>query len=153
MDIDVRVEMIRALIPVGLIKVYEELDREVERLDGALHSCKETLGLDSRHGSNRGTVKIGGQNIPVSVPSIRKGDDEAPLESYRRLHRGEEPNEVLLRRVLYGIYRAGTTRRRQRVSVERSDYRALRSRGNLSKRALRSCADFGRRTCHHMILP
>jgi len=102
-DIDVRVEMIRSLITVGLIKVYEELNSEVERLAGALHSRKEALGLGSRHGSNRGTVRLGGQKIPVIVPRIRKGGEEVQLESYRRLHRGEEPNEVLLRRVLYGI--------------------------------------------------
>ena len=102
-DIDVRVEMIRSLITVGLIKVYEELDSEVERLAGALHSRKEARGLGSRHGSNRGTVKLGGQKIPVRVPRIRKEDEEVPLESYRRLHQGGEPNEVLLRRVLYWI--------------------------------------------------
>ena len=102
-DIDVRVEMIRSLIPLGLIAVYEELDREVDLLAGKLHSRKEARGLGSRHGSNRGTVKLGGQKIPVRVPRIRKEDEEVPLESYRRLHQGGEPNEVLLRRVLYGI--------------------------------------------------
>lgn len=103
MDLNVRVEMIRALIPLGLINVYEELDREVDLLAGKLHSRKEAQGLGSRHGSNRGTVKLGGQKIPVRVPRVRKEDEEVPLESYRRLHQGEEPNEVLLRRVLFGI--------------------------------------------------
>lgn len=103
MDLNTRVELIRALIPMGLIKVYEELDNEVAHLAGELHSRKQARGLGSRHGSNRGTVKIGGRKIPVRVPRVRKGGDEVPLESYRRLHRGDEPNEVLLRRVLYGI--------------------------------------------------
>jgi len=102
-DLDTRVEMIRALLPLGLIAVYEELDREVDLLAGKLHSRKEERGLGSRHGSNRGTVKLGGQKIPVRVPRIRKEDEEVPLESYRRLHQGGEPNEVLLRRVLFGI--------------------------------------------------
>ena len=102
-DLDTRVEMIRALIPLGLIAVYEELDKEVDLLAGKLNSRKQADGLGSRHGSNRGTVKLGGQKIPVRVPRIRKEDEEVPLESYRRLHQGEEPNEVLLRRVLLGI--------------------------------------------------
>ncbi len=102
-DLDTRMEMIRSLITVGMIKVYEELDSEVERLAGALHSRKQAYGLGSRHGSNRGTVKLGGQKIPVIVQRIRKGGEEVPLESYRRLHQGGEPNEVLLRRVLLGI--------------------------------------------------
>ena len=87
-DLDTRVEMIRALLPLGLIAVYEELDREVDLLAGKPHSRKEERGLGSRHGSNRGTVKLGGQKIPVRVPRIRKGGDEIPLESYRRLHQG-----------------------------------------------------------------
>ena len=102
-DLDTRVEMIRALLPLGLIAVYEELDREVDLLAGKPHSRKEAQGLGSRHGSNRGTVKLGGQKIPVRVPRIRKEGEEVPLESYRRLHQGGEPNEVLLRRVLFGI--------------------------------------------------
>lgn len=103
MDLDARVETIRALIPLGLIAVYEELDSEVVRLAGELHSRKGSLGLGSRYGSNRGTVRIGGRKVPVRVPRIRKDGEEIPLESYGRLHRGGEPDEVLLRRVLYGI--------------------------------------------------
>ena len=102
-NLDTRVEMIRALIPLGLIAVYEELEREIDFLAGKLHGRKEAQGLGSRHGSNRGTVKLGGQKIPVRVPRVRKEGEEVPLESYRRLHQGGEPNEVLLRRVLFGI--------------------------------------------------
>ena len=102
-DLDCRLEMIRALIPIGLIAVYEELDREVDLLAGELYSHKEAGDLGSRHGSNRGTVKLGGRKVAVRVPRIRKKGKEVPLESYRRLHRGGEPNEVLLRRVLFGI--------------------------------------------------
>jgi transposase-like protein len=103
MDADTRMEMIRALIPLGLIKVYEELDSEVKQLAGERHRRKGEQGLGSRYGSNRGTVRIGGRKVPVRVPRIRREGEEVPLESYRRLHAGGEADEVLLRRVLYGI--------------------------------------------------
>jgi putative transposase len=102
MELDARLEVIRSLIPLGLIQVYDELDREVISLAGERYRRKwEKLG--SRHGANRGTVLLGGQRVPVRVPRVRRGGREVPLESYTRLHRGGEPSEVLLRRVLYGI--------------------------------------------------
>jgi putative transposase len=102
MELDARLEVIRSLIPLGLIQVYDELDREVISLAGERYRRKGE-GLGSRHGANRGTVLLGGQRVPVRVPRVRRGGREVPLESYTRLHRGGEPSEVLLRRVLYGI--------------------------------------------------
>ena len=40
-DIDTRLEMIRALIPIGIMAIYEELDQEVVKLAGARHSRKQ----------------------------------------------------------------------------------------------------------------
>jgi putative transposase len=103
MELDTRLELIRALIPIGLIEVYKELDKEVENLAGERYRRKQREGLGSRYGTNRGTVKLGGQKVPVRVPRVRLEGEEIPLRSYGRLHRGEEPSEKLLRRVLYGI--------------------------------------------------
>ncbi|MCK4237350.1 MAG: transposase [Candidatus Krumholzibacteria bacterium] len=103
MDLNARVEIIRSLIPIGLIAVYEELDREVDKLAGKRYNRKVDEGLGSRHGTNRGTAKIAGQKIPIRVPRVRKGGKEIPLESYTELHKGKEPSELLLKRVLYGI--------------------------------------------------
>jgi len=103
MEFDTRLELIRTLIPIGLIEVYKELKSEVECLAGERYKRKNGGDLGSRYGTNRGTVRLGGQKVPVRVPRVRRGGKEVPLESYTRLHRGEEPSEKLLRRVLYGI--------------------------------------------------
>jgi transposase-like protein len=103
MELDSRLELIRALIPLGLMKVNEELTREVELLAGDRYDRKREAGMGYRHGRNRGTVKIGGRRLAVRVPRVRRGGKEVPLESYTRLHRGGEPSEKLLRQVLYGI--------------------------------------------------
>lgn len=103
MELDTRLELIRALIPIGMMAVYEQLKREVECLAGERYRRKRGACLGSRYGTNRGTVKLGGQKVPVRVPRVRREGKEVKLESYTRMHRGEEPSEKLLRRVLYGI--------------------------------------------------
>jgi hypothetical protein len=57
----------------------------------------------SRYGSNRGSVRLGGQRVPIRVPRVRGEEGEVPLTSYRKLRGSGEVDEVLLRRVLYGI--------------------------------------------------
>jgi putative transposase len=106
MDLSGKVELIQALIPLGLMQVAEELQGEVERRVGP--KWDRLAGEEGyvRGGSNPGTVRLGGQKIPVVVPRIRdqiKGC-EVPLESYGRLkqERGVV-NELLLRRVIYGL--------------------------------------------------
>jgi transposase-like protein len=104
MDLDTRVELILGLIPLGLMHVSEVLEDEVRELAGEKHARKTGEELGRRHGTNPGTVRFGGQRIGVRVPRVRSGRGEIPLQSYQTLHTGGGAvNEVLLRRVLYGI--------------------------------------------------
>jgi transposase-like protein len=103
MELDSRLELIRSLIPLGLMAVYEELEREVVSLAGARHSRKLEGRKRYRHGTNPGTVYLAGQRVPIEVPRVRGRRGEVRLQSYDELHRGGELNEVLFRRVLYGI--------------------------------------------------
>jgi len=70
-DMDTRLELIRALIPIGLCAVYEELDREVSELAGKAHKHKGNTHKNYRYGSNPGSVKLAGQRIPVKVPRVQ----------------------------------------------------------------------------------
>ena len=103
MELDSRLELIRQLVPMGLMQVYEELDREVVRLAGERHSRKPAERKHYRHGTNPGTVRFLGQRVPIAVPRVRGPEWEVRLASYDDLHRGGELNELLFRRVLYGI--------------------------------------------------
>lgn len=96
-----RVELIRALIPLGLMKVKEELEEEVRVLAGERYA---RTGL-VRHGKNPGSVVLGGQRIGVDVPRVRdrRRGTEIPLSSYQQLHRGTGCDEMALVRVLKGI--------------------------------------------------
>lgn len=96
-----RVELIQALIPLGLMKVQEELEAEVRSLAGARYS----RGGFVRHGKNPGSVVLGGQRVGVDIPRVRdpRLGIEIPLASYQQLHRGTGCDEAAFIRVLKGI--------------------------------------------------
>ena len=99
--IDTKVELIRALIPLGLMAMQEMLEAEVCALAGAHYSRG---GEVYRHGTNPGSVKLQGQRHPVRVPRVRRRrGQEVSLQSWTALKQTGEPDETLLRRVLYGL--------------------------------------------------
>ena len=103
LEVDSKVEMIRALVPLGLRHVQELLDDEVRALAGERYARKAETVKGSRHGTNPGTVKLAGQRVPIRVPRVRGTTGEIPLRSYEALSDGGDVDELLLRRVLYGI--------------------------------------------------
>ena len=71
---------------------------------GPRHARKGEGEVIYRHGSNPGSVRLGGQRHPVRVPRVRGLEGEARLESYERLHwAAGEVDEGLFRKVLLGI--------------------------------------------------
>ncbi len=103
LEADSKIEMIRALVPLGLMHVHELLDAEVSELAGERYARKSETVQGRRHGTNPGTVKLAGQRVPIRVPRVRGCEGEIPLSSYESLSHGGDVDELLLRRVLYGI--------------------------------------------------
>jgi len=103
LEMDARLELIRALIPIGLAYVQDELDREVVALAGARYSRGDGEEAVHRHGTNPGSIRLAGRKVPVRVPRLRGPDGEVQLASYADLHRGGDLDEDLFRRVLYGV--------------------------------------------------
>ena len=56
LELDTRIELIRALIPLGLAEIYSVLDEEVLELAGERYERKG----GHRHGTNPGSVRLGG---------------------------------------------------------------------------------------------
>ncbi|MFQ5669197.1 MAG: transposase [Acidobacteriota bacterium] len=103
-DLDGKVEAIRALVPLGLMHVKEMLDQEVVALAGERYIRKADLTNGRRHGSNPGTVRLAGQRVPIRVPRVHTiSGSEIPLRAYEALSGENEVNDLLLKRVLYGI--------------------------------------------------
>ena len=104
LELDAKVELIRALVPLGLLHVQEWLDQEVTALAGARYARKDESVEGRRHGSNPGTVGLAGQRVPIRVPRIRHVvGSEIPLRSYEAMRGDRAVDDLLLRRVLYGI--------------------------------------------------
>ena len=102
LEVDATVELIRSLVPLGLMHIEELLDEEVTALAGERYARKAPSVGGRRHGSNPGTVGLAGQRVPIRVPRIRHVTErEIPLRSYEALHGDRAVNDLLLRRVLY----------------------------------------------------
>ena len=71
LEVDAKVELIRSLVPLGLMHIEELLDEEVTALAGERYARKAPSVGGRRHGSNPGTVGLAGQRVPIRVPRIR----------------------------------------------------------------------------------
>ncbi len=104
LELDAKVELIRSLVPLGLIHIHELLDQEVTALAGERYARKQASTRGRRHGTNPGTVGLAGQRVPIEVPRVRGvSGSEIPLRGYAALRGDRDVNELLLKRVLYGI--------------------------------------------------
>lgn len=102
--LDSRVELIQALIPLGLMAVEEILQAEVAELAGQRYQRQEAKA-GVRWGSQRGSVYLADQKLPVCVPRVRdiQAKAEVRLSSYQRLQQPQEADEGLLRKVVSGL--------------------------------------------------
>lgn len=102
LDLDAKVELIRSLVPLGLMQVSEMLEGEVTALAGERYARKSGAEVH-RHGTNPGSVCLAGQRVPIPVPRVRGPQGEVPLRSYQLCQERAAVNAALLRRVLFGI--------------------------------------------------
>lgn len=104
-EVNARVAMIQALIPLGLRAVAEELDREVEELAGVRYARHDGRPELVRWGRQQGSVYLADQKLPVMVPRVRDRQRgvEQPLLTYEQLQQPRGMDEGLLRRVLGGL--------------------------------------------------
>ncbi len=68
LEVDSKVEMIRALVPLGLMHVHELLDAEVSELAGERYVRKSETVQGRRHGTNPGTVNSRVSEFRSAVP-------------------------------------------------------------------------------------
>jgi putative transposase len=103
MDLEAKIEMIKGLVPLGLMHLQGLLEEEVESLAEVWYARKSEGAAGRRFGSNPGSVRLGGQRLPIRVPRVRSERGEIPLRAYGALKGRGDVDETLLRRVLYGI--------------------------------------------------
>lgn len=100
-----RVELIEALIPLGLGAVSDLLQQEVRGLVGNRYERERQHPSRVRWGRQKSSVYLADQKIPVMVPRIRDrlANVEIPLMSLDHLQTPRNMDEGLFKRVLKGI--------------------------------------------------
>jgi len=103
-EVNVRVEMIQSLIPIALEAVADLLSHELDELAGPRYARKASSVR--RWGRQGGSVYLGGQRIPISVPRARDtaANRELSLTTYKALQSPKEVDDRLLLRVLKGLF-------------------------------------------------
>jgi len=99
LELNAKVELIRSLVPLGLMHIQMLLEDEVEALAGRRYAHADGAS-GTRHGSNPGTVVLDGQRVPIRVPRVRSEQAEIPLRSYQGLHGTGVADDSLLRRAV-----------------------------------------------------
>ena len=98
----VKVEMIRALIPIALKAVEDLLQQEVTDLAGVRYGRG---GKYQRWGQNLGSVYLGDQKVATAVPRLRDKvlQKEVQLKSYESLQEPSSLDQMSFQRLLQGI--------------------------------------------------
>jgi transposase-like protein len=102
---DARVELIQALIPLGLEAVNDLLQQEVTALAGRRYRHGDGQAGYARWGRQPGSVYLTDQKIGIQVPRVRdvRAGREVPLPSYQALREPRRADEAALRKVLKGL--------------------------------------------------
>lgn len=101
-DLDTRVSLIQALIPLGLKAVAEELEREVDLLVNSQHNQGEN---NTPWGKNPGSIYLQDQKAPIMVPRVRDRyqNKEQTLQTYQKLQKPYLCDEKTMLKLLNGI--------------------------------------------------
>lgn len=104
-DLQTKVELIQALIPLGLMAVAEQLKEEVDALAGQKHSRHGGLRGYHRWGSQPRSVYLSDKKLRILSPRVRNSqkNTEVPLQSLERLQKPRNADELVLKRILYGL--------------------------------------------------
>lgn len=104
-DVDTRVALIQALIPVGLAACQEELQRELVSLVGARYARTGRQPGLVRWTPQAGSIYRGDQKLPITVPRVRdrQANREVPLTTYQQFQTPRSLDTGLLQRVLGGL--------------------------------------------------
>ena len=147
MDIDVKTELIQALIPLGLWHLKEVLEQEVTALAGERYKRQGITGYD-RWGKQWGSVYLRDQKLPILVPRVRnqQEDKEIRLRSYERLQEPRNGDEGVLKRILHGL-----SCRNYEVCAEAVPEAFGLSGSAVSKRYIRASARELKRLCERRL--
>ena len=104
-NLDLRIEMIQALIPLALNEVNTMLQEDLERLTGKKYRREGGQPGRYRWGGQWGSVCLSDQKVAVRVPRVRDavGKKAVPPPSYQGLQDPRRAHDLALVKVLKGL--------------------------------------------------
>jgi len=104
-DLRAKVAMIQALIPIGLMRVAEELKGEVEQLVGPRYTQHGGKPGHYRWGSEERSIYLADQKVRACIPRVRNvlENKEVSLRTHELLQSPRNADEGVLRRILLGL--------------------------------------------------
>jgi len=104
-ELNPKLELIQMLIPIALEHVEEVLQEEVIQLAGPRYSHDDDNRACKRWGSQRGSIYLGEQKVPLMVPRVRDDQQkvEIPLANYHHLQHPVAGDEKLFLKILDGL--------------------------------------------------
>jgi len=104
-DLNAKVALIQALIPLGLQAVQDLLEEEVTQLAGPRYARTGGQPGLVRWSQQGGSVYLADQKLPLPVPRVRNlpRNTEVPLTTYQRLREPRQADLGLFRKVLLGL--------------------------------------------------
>jgi hypothetical protein len=124
-DLDTRIALIQALIPVALERVKDELTADVKQLAGERYVREHRLPGHVRWTPQLGSIYLADQKIPIAVPRVRDRlrNQEVPLPTYQRLQQPRALDTGLLHKVLGGL---STFRRKLQAAYDQPTHDAAK---------------------------
>jgi len=104
-DLDAKIALIQALIPLGLQAVAETLTAEVTALTGEWYHRSRSLPGAVRWSHQRGSVYLLDQKLPIAYQRVRDRlrRTEIPLRTYQQLQQPRAADVGLFRKILHGL--------------------------------------------------
>jgi len=104
-DVETTVELLQALIPLGLLAAEELLQQEVTQLVGAPYQRQGRPPGLTRWTLQPGSIYLADQKLPLRVPRVRhrRLGQEIPLGTYQRLQQPRQADRGVLLKVLRGL--------------------------------------------------
>lgn len=105
-SVDTKLSLVQHHLSLVRLLVNEILSEDVETFCGKRYSYEKPKGgRYSRWGYNPGSVKVGNQQIKISVPRIYDNEEQQnkPLESYKELRELKDVDQSLSHAILHGL--------------------------------------------------
>jgi transposase-like protein len=104
-EVDARVALIQALIPIGLEAATALIERELVDLVGERYARRGRRTGLVRWSHQRGSIYVGDQKVPLQVPRVRDrlANREVPLTSYQQLQLPRAFDQRVLHAILGGL--------------------------------------------------